>query len=150
LFSGQFGGFAELASSRNGAAYVELPVARDERLLPERVFTRHGFFWRAATFVNLVGFLSMNTPVKVLLCIVAAVLALKFLPLLLIPVALGGLALLAVGGLLFSGVVAVAGLGLAALLALLIVCAVLSPIWIPVLAVVGVIALIRRSNRSVA
>jgi hypothetical protein len=90
----------------------------------------------------------MNTPVKVLLCIVAAVLALKFLPVLLIPVALSGVALFAVGGLLFSGVVAVAGLGLAALLALLLICAVLSPIWIPVLAVVGVIALIRRSTRS--
>lgn len=90
----------------------------------------------------------MNTPVKILLCIVAALIAIKLLPLLLIPLALVGAAVLVVVGLLFSGVVAVAGAGLGLIVALLAICAVLSPIWVPVLAVVGVIALIRRSGRS--
>ena len=92
----------------------------------------------------------MNTFLKVLLCLVLGIVAIK-LPLLVLPVILVGLALLVVGILLGGGVAAVAGVGLAILTGLLVVTVVLvaalSPIWIPVLAIVGLIALIRRSGR---
>ena len=93
----------------------------------------------------------MKTFLKVLLYLLLAVVAIKLLPLVLAFTAISAAALLVVAGLLFSGVAAVAGVGVAALVALLVpiivLAAVLSPIWIPVLIVVGIIALIRRSNR---
>jgi hypothetical protein len=83
-----------------------------------------------------------------------AVVAIKLLPLVLAVTAISAAVLLVVAGLLFSGVAAVAGVGVAALVALLVpvivLAAVLSPIWIPVLIVVGIIGLIRRSNRVTA
>lgn len=93
----------------------------------------------------------MNTALKILLGVVLVVVAIKLLPVLLVPVGLGLLALVVVGGLLLAGVLAVAGTGLAAVavvLAIVVaVAAALSPVWIPVLAVIGLIALIRRSRR---
>ena len=81
----------------------------------------------------------MKTFLRVLLCVVVTVVAFKLLPVLMVPVVLGGLA-------------AAAGVGLILLLVLLAVAlavvAVLAPIWIPVLAIVGLVALIRRANRK--
>ena len=83
----------------------------------------------------------MKTFLKVMLILVAVVLAIKLLPLALgLACAIaGGIAVLVVAGLsLMAGLV-----GAAMLLAL-----VLSPIWLPLLALVGVIALIRKLSRS--
>ncbi len=83
----------------------------------------------------------MKTFLKVVLLVIAAVVAVKLLPL-----------TFAIGVVLGLGVVALAVVGvsvLAGLAALVVVlAAVLAPIWIPVLALVGLIALIRRSNRT--
>ena len=96
----------------------------------------------------------MKTFLKVLLFVLLGLLAIKLLPFLLIPVFVGGIGLLLAGGLAFGGVAAVAGIGVAVVVALVAILvtllAVLSPIWIPVLAVVGLIALIPRSSRAVA
>ena len=75
----------------------------------------------------------MKTFLKVLLFVLLGLLAIKLLPFVLVPVFVAGISLLVV-----------------ALVALLVtLLAVLSPIWIPVLAVIGLIALI-RSGRAVA
>jgi hypothetical protein len=96
----------------------------------------------------------MKTFLQVLLCVLLALVAIKLLPFVLFPALIGGGALLLIAGLAFGGVVTVAGLGVAAVATLLAVVialiAALSPIWVPVLAVVGIVALIRRSNRTAA
>lgn len=95
----------------------------------------------------------MKTFLKVLLFVLLGLLAIKLLPFVLFPVVVAGAGLLLAVGLAFAGIAAVAGIGVAvvvALVALLVVLlTVLSPIWIPVLAIVGLIALIRRSGRAV-
>ena len=79
----------------------------------------------------------MKTFLKVLLLVVAVILAVKWLP---IAFVIGGAVAALLAGL------AVLGVSLAALLlcAALAVGALLSPIWVPVLALVGVVALCRR------
>jgi hypothetical protein len=94
-----------------------------------------------ATFGGLPGFCGMKTFLKILLVLVVAVIAVKLLPLTLALGAAIGVAL----------VIAVAlGFGAIAVLlcAAIVLVAVLSPIWIPVLALLGVIALIKRGSRS--
>lgn len=86
------------------------------------------------------GFPGMKTFLKVLLLVVLAVVAIKFLPLTL---ALGFMAGLALVGLLAAGLSLLAGIGVLALVLL----AVLAPIWIPVLLVVGLIAAVRKLTR---
>lgn len=81
----------------------------------------------------------MNTFLKVFLIVIGAVIAVKLLPL-----AFGlvcGVAALLAG-------LAILGVSLVALLAcaVLVVAAVLSPIWVPVLAIVGIVALCRRNG----
>jgi hypothetical protein len=102
----------------------------------------------------LPGISGMKTFLKVLLFVLLGLLAIKLLPFVLLPVFVVGIGLLLAGGLAFSGIAAAAGIGVAVLVAvvalLVVLVAVLSPIWIPVLAVVGLIALIRRSSRAVA
>lgn len=85
----------------------------------------------------------MNTFLKVLLVLVAVVIAVKLLP---ITLALGCIfaAALAIFALVGMGVVA----GLICLG--LVLAALLSPIWIPLLALVGLIALIKRCTRAPA
>jgi hypothetical protein len=90
----------------------------------------------------------MNNFLKVSLCVIGAFIAIRVLPVLMVPLVLGGLALLLIGGLLFGGVVALAGSGLAALAVLLVLGAALAPIWIPILAVVGLVSLLRRGTRT--
>ena len=96
-----------------------------------------------ATFRGEPGFLDMKTFLKVVLLVIAAVIAVKLLPLTL---GLGILLGVSIVGLAAVGVSALAlilGLGL-------VLAAVLSPIWIPVLAIVGLVALIKRSSRPSA
>lgn len=85
----------------------------------------------------------MKTFLKILLLVVVAVLAVKMLPL-----------TLALGFLLGIALVAMAVLGLSALAVVLGTCilmaALLSPIWLPILALVGVIALVKRMNGNAA
>ena len=94
----------------------------------------------------------MKTFLKFVLCVLLVILAIKFLPVLLFPFVVGGLGLTLILALAFAAVATVAGVGVTAVVAiagvLLALVAVLSPIWIPVLAIIGVIALIRRSNRA--
>jgi hypothetical protein len=83
----------------------------------------------------------MNTFLKVLILAVLALVVIKLAPLLMIPALIAFLALLVAG-------VALAG-GLTLLLIVtLAVLAVLSPLWLPVLALIGFIALIRRASRQ--
>ena len=83
----------------------------------------------------------MKAFLKALLLVLAVLLLIKLLPL-----------TLALGVGLGFGVVLVAALGVSALAALfcavLAITAALSPIWLPVLWVVGLIALIKRCSRA--
>jgi hypothetical protein len=83
---------------------------------------------------------SMNTFLKVVLLVIAILIALKLLPL-----TLGLLCLM--GGI----AVGLLALGLGAVAVIIGICiaaaAVLAPIWIPLLLIFGIIALIKRSNR---
>lgn len=84
----------------------------------------------------------MNTFLKVLLIVIGVIVALKVLPFALV---MGGLALAGIAA------AAIAGFSLVAafLVAAFLVTVLLSPIWVPVLAIVGVIALCRRSQTLV-
>ena len=83
----------------------------------------------------------MKTFLKVVLLVIAAVIALKLLPL-----------TFALGCLLALGLVGFAVLGVSVISLLLglvvVLAAVLSPIWVPILAIVGLIALIKRSSKT--
>jgi hypothetical protein len=82
----------------------------------------------------------MNTLLKIVLLVIAVIIAVKLLP---IAIGLGGLFVGLIVGLAAMGVSALLGLvGLGLALA-----ALTSPIWVPVLLIVGLIALIKRSSR---
>jgi hypothetical protein len=108
----------------------------------------------AATFRRAPGFDDMKTFLKVALIVLLALVALKLLPILMVPVVLTGVLLLGLLGLALGGLTAAAGVGVAVVVALAIaavaIVAALSPIWLPVLAIVGLIALIKRSSRAKA
>ena len=82
----------------------------------------------------------MNSFLKIFLLVVLALVAIKLLPLTLAAGCVLGLAL---AGLMIVGVSALAGM-LAVAVGIM---AALAPLWIPVLAIVGLIALIRRGSR---
>jgi hypothetical protein len=92
----------------------------------------------------------MNTFLKVLLVIAICGLVAHFFPLLLVPFALLGLLLLGAFGVAFTlagtGVL-IFGVLLAVFVSLLTA---LSPLWIPVVAVLAVISLCRRSEARTA
>jgi hypothetical protein len=94
-----------------------------------------------ATFAAALGIRAMKTFLKVLIVLLVALLALKLLPVLLgLGIALiAVLALAAVLGLGAAGVLLGLALGLVALL---------SPIWLPVLAIVGLVALWEKLERA--
>ena len=81
----------------------------------------------------------MKTFLKVLLIVVGVIVALKLLP---IAFGLGCAAVALLAGLAVLGVSLVALLICAALLVLTL----LSPLWLPVLAIVGIITLCRRNG----
>lgn len=85
----------------------------------------------------------MTTFLKILVLLVLAALALKFAPILMLPIGL-----LVAGLLALWATVSVAAVTLLALFFALAVG--LSPIWIPVLALVGLIALCRGGSRRTA
>jgi hypothetical protein len=93
----------------------------------------------------------MKTFLKVFLYVLLALLVIKLLPLLGIAAAAVGGITLVLAGLAFSGVAAILGvivsLAAAILAPLIVLAALLSPIWVPVLLVVGVMALVKRSRR---
>lgn len=85
----------------------------------------------------------MKTFLKVVLLVIAAVVAVKLLPLTLGLGILLGITLVALAAVGVSILALVLGLGV-------VLAAVLSPIWIPVLAIVGLVALVKRGNRPSA
>jgi predicted neutral ceramidase superfamily lipid hydrolase len=97
----------------------------------------------SATFRWVVGYFCMNSFLKVVVLILVAIIAVKLLP-----------AMLALGCVLGVAVVALGAIGVsmfgALCLASSVLLAVLSPVWVPVLAVIGVIVLIKRSGRRTA
>jgi hypothetical protein len=96
----------------------------------------------------------MKTFLVVLLALVGAVVAVKLLPLAFAPVIFVLGLLLLIGGLLVGGAAATIAAVLALLVSLLmgglVLLVILSPIWIPVLAIVGLIALIKRLSAKSA
>lgn len=81
----------------------------------------------------------MNTFLKILLFLVLAIIAIKLFPLTL---AIGVILALALGGAVFVGFSVIAAL----LVVALAVVAALAPIWLPALAIVGVIALFKKTG----
>lgn len=77
---------------------------------------------------------NMKTFLKILLAVAICMLAFKVMPLLLIPLAAG------------VAVTLVVGVTLAA--ALFVVLTVLAPVWVPVLAIVGLVSLCRRPKAA--
>lgn len=96
----------------------------------------------------------MNTLGKILLFTLLALVALHFFPLLLIPAGLALAALLALGALLVGVLAALLGTGLSlvagVLAVVLVVVAVLAPIWLPALAIYGLVSLCRRNPKVAA
>ncbi|MDX2187331.1 MAG: hypothetical protein SFV32_10385 [Opitutaceae bacterium] len=96
----------------------------------------------------------MKTWIKILLLLIAVVLLFKLWPV--VAAALGVASLFAVigGGLLAVAAVAVAGVGVGLVCLVLAVAALLalglSPIWLPILAVIGIINLVRRKRTPVS
>lgn len=90
----------------------------------------------------------MKTALKIFLIVLIALLIIKLAPLLLVPAGLVFFLCLLVGGavtaVLLGCCAGVVGLVVALLVAALALVAVLSPLWIPVLMVLGLIALCRR------
>ena len=85
----------------------------------------------------------MKGCLKVVLLVIVALIAVKLLPLIF------GLGCLLAGAVL--GFIALVASAVAALIGSAIVfAAVLSPIWIPALAIIGLIALVKRSSRRSA
>ena len=83
----------------------------------------------------------MKNFLKIVLLVILAIVAVKFLPLIF---AFGWL----LGGALV-GLIALAASAIAALVgSVFVLAAVLSPIWIPLLALIGIILLVKRSNRK--
>ena len=107
-----------------------------------------------ATFRAVPGSGSMNTFLKILLFVLAALLVLHFWPLAVAPFLVIAGAVLLLGTVAASGVAVIVSVVVGVLGSVLgLVCAlaaVLSPIWIPVVLVLGIVALVRRSSRAVA
>jgi len=106
---------------------------------------------RRATFGGVAGCWGMKTFLKVVLILIAAVIVVKLLPALLLigGLSLGGLVLVGLGLLALGGLLGAVGLSVAAAsLAIgLVVALALSPLWVPVLLIVGIVALMRRNSR---
>ena len=93
-----------------------------------------------ATFRGEAGFLGMKSFLKIALLVIVALVAIKLLPLTLAVGCLIALAMVPLAILGASAVVILCGVALVAV-------AVLAPVWIPVLALVGLIALTKRATR---
>lgn len=112
-----------------------------------------GFVRISATLIVLPGFegrqsTAMKTALKIFLIVLIALLVIKLAPLLLVPAGFVFLLCLVVGGtvaaVLLGCCAGAVGLVVALLVAALALVAALSPLWVPVLMVLGLIALCRR------
>ena len=96
----------------------------------------------------------MNTFGKILLFTLVALVVIHLCPILLVPVMLGVAAMLVIGTLLVGGVAAVLGTGLSlvagVLAVVLVLLAVLAPIWLPLLAIYGLVKLCSRNRKVTA
>lgn len=92
-----------------------------------------------ATFLTLQGSFAMKTAFKIILVVAILLVAIKLSPIVFV---------LALGGLLVAAVLGAVGLSLLAAFTILVfaLAAALSPIWIPVLAIVGLVALLKKLN----
>lgn len=92
-----------------------------------------------ATFLMLQGSFAMKTAFKIILVVAILLVAIKLSPIVFV---------LALGGLLVAAVLGALGLSLLAAFTILVfaLAAALSPIWIPVLAIVGLVALFKKLN----
>jgi hypothetical protein len=93
-----------------------------------------------ATFLRLRGFRDMNTVVKVLLVFVVLLVAIKLSPIIF---------MLALVGLLAATFLGAIGLSVLAVFAAIVLtlAVALSPIWVPVLVIVGLVSLFKKTNR---
>ena len=95
----------------------------------------------------------MKTGLKIFLVLIAALLVLKLLPVILVMGGFSLAGLVVVGGLLVAalGVLVLLGVSVsvAALAVALVVAVALSPIWVPVLAVIGLIFLLKKAKRRI-
>jgi len=116
-------------------------LADREFFKAHRMGVRNGS--QSATFRRRPGFRNMKAFLKILLLVVACIVAVKLLP---VTLALG------VGLAAVVGVVVVLGFSALAVLVCgaLALAAVLAPIWLPVLLLVGIIALVKRCGRAAA
>jgi hypothetical protein len=93
----------------------------------------------------------MKTGLKIFLVLIAALLVLKLMPVILVMGGFSLAGLVVVGGLLVAalGVLVLLGVSVsvAALAVALVVAVALSPIWVPVLAVIGLIFLLKKAKR---
>lgn len=93
----------------------------------------------------------MKTGLKIFLVLIAALLVLKLLPVILVMGGFSLAGLVVVGGLLVAalGVLVMLGVSVsvAVLAVALAVAVALSPIWVPVLAVIGLICLLKKAKR---
>jgi hypothetical protein len=126
----------------------EVPDQRREILLsamPRAIFYCDCNFGPTSVFFN------MKTGLKIFLVLIAALLVLKLMPVILVMGGFSLAGLVVVGGLLVAalGVLVLLGVSVsAAVLAVALVVAVaLSPIWVPVLAVIGLIFLLKKAKR---
>ncbi len=107
----------------------------------------------AATFRGMRCSSGMNTFGKILLFTLLALLVIHLCPILLIPIILAVAAMLVIGTMLAGGFAAVAATGLSLVAGLvavaLVALAVLSPVWLPLLAIYGLVKLCTR-NRKIA
>lgn len=85
----------------------------------------------------------MNTLLKVLLLVILAIVAVKLLP------AALGLVFLLAAGIVLAGLVGVA-VGFAFLCAGVTLAALLAPLWLPLVAIAGIVALVRRRSAKTA
>lgn len=83
----------------------------------------------------------MKTFLKVVLLVIVALVAIKLLPL---TIGLGFVVGFVLVGLIAAGLSLIAGLSVV----VLALAAVLAPVWIPALLLVGLIALLRKSSRK--
>jgi hypothetical protein len=92
-----------------------------------------------ATFLMLPGSFAMKTAFKIILIVAILLIAIKLSPIVFV---------LAMSGLLVAALLGALGLSLLAGFAILVfvLTAALSPIWLPVLAIVGLVALFKKLN----
>lgn len=94
------------------------------------------------------------TLLKIALVIAVALVVYNLFPVLVAPLVAMGMAILIIGGVVSGGMLVVGLICLAALavvgVAFLVLVGLLSPVWLPVLAVIGLVALLRGGSRKVA